>query len=133
MLPHEGTTLLGVTAETRLVHRTRHQQLLIRRPVRAVTAYAFHLPLAERHVRELAHRRCLFPVAASACSQNRSLLQVRSLCIVMHHDVAVGAGHVSRLVCASGPHLSLIHISEPTRLGMISYAVFCLKKKKQIR
>ena len=24
-----------------------------------------------------------------------------------------------------------IHISEPTRLGMISYAVFCLKKKKK--
>src|SRR5665648_925627 len=24
-------------------------------------------------------------------------------------------------------NLSLIHISEPTRLGMISYAVFCLK------
>src|SRR5450756_1845534 len=24
-------------------------------------------------------------------------------------------------------YLSLIHISEPTRLGMISYAVFCLK------
>src|SRR5450756_2753394 len=30
-----------------------------------------------------------------------------------------------------GVDLSLIHISEPTRLGMISYAVFCLKKKKQ--
>src|SRR5450756_2376953 len=33
---------------------------------------------------------------------------------------------------ADGPktgQLSLIHISEPTRLGMISYAVFCLKKK----
>src|SRR5450756_1582241 len=26
--------------------------------------------------------------------------------------------------------LSLIHISEPTRLGMISYALFCLKKTK---
>src|SRR5450759_5988324 len=26
-----------------------------------------------------------------------------------------------------GYMLSLIHISEPTRLGMISYAVFCLK------
>src|SRR5660397_77947 len=26
--------------------------------------------------------------------------------------------------------LSLIHISEPTRLRRISYAVFCLKKKK---
>src|SRR5665254_20144 len=27
------------------------------------------------------------------------------------------------------PRLSLIHISEPTRLLSISYAVFCLKKK----
>src|SRR5450756_2964401 len=34
-------------------------------------------------------------------------------------------------VCVGSPQwLSLIHISEPTRLGMISYAVFCLKKKK---
>src|SRR5665648_1214968 len=32
---------------------------------------------------------------------------------------------------ATAIDLSLIHISEPTRLGMISYAVFCLKKKKQ--
>eukprot|EP00658_Telonema_sp_P-2_P009894 TRINITY_DN13697_c0_g1_i3.p1 TRINITY_DN13697_c0_g1~~TRINITY_DN13697_c0_g1_i3.p1 ORF type:complete len:263 (-),score=56.65 TRINITY_DN13697_c0_g1_i3:28-816(-) len=34
---------------------------------------------------------------------------------------------------ASGLHrdLSLIHISEPTRLLSISYAVFCLKKKKK--
>ena len=31
----------------------------------------------------------------------------------------------------TGRYLSLIHISEPTRLGMISYAVFCLKKKKE--
>ena len=28
-------------------------------------------------------------------------------------------------------YLSLIHISEPTRLRRISYAVFCLKKKKK--
>ena len=28
--------------------------------------------------------------------------------------------------------LSLIHISEPTRLLSISYAVFCLKKKKNM-
>src|SRR5450756_2684570 len=32
---------------------------------------------------------------------------------------------------ATPRELSLIHISEPTRLGMISYAVFCLKKKKK--
>ena len=31
-----------------------------------------------------------------------------------------------------GIWLSLIHISEPTRQAEISYAVFCLKKKKQI-
>src|SRR5450756_2702901 len=37
---------------------------------------------------------------------------------------------VSTVVPAYG--LSLIHISEPTRLGMISYAVFCLKKKKTV-
>ena len=30
----------------------------------------------------------------------------------------------------SPQYLSLIHISEPTRLLSISYAVFCLKKKK---
>ena len=29
------------------------------------------------------------------------------------------------------PVLSLIHISEPTRQEAISYAVFCLKKKKK--
>src|SRR5678816_4211122 len=29
-------------------------------------------------------------------------------------------------------NLSLIHISEPTRLLSISYAVFCLKKKKTL-
>src|SRR5678815_955654 len=32
---------------------------------------------------------------------------------------------------APGMDLSLIHISEPTRLLSISYAVFCLKKKKR--
>ena len=36
-----------------------------------------------------------------------------------------GDHHIPRL------ELSLIHISEPTRQEAISYAVFCLKKKKQ--
>ena len=31
---------------------------------------------------------------------------------------------------SSDDNLSLIHISEPTRHAQISYAVFCLKKKK---
>eukprot|EP00658_Telonema_sp_P-2_P050651 TRINITY_DN38674_c0_g1_i1.p1 TRINITY_DN38674_c0_g1~~TRINITY_DN38674_c0_g1_i1.p1 ORF type:complete len:153 (-),score=36.91 TRINITY_DN38674_c0_g1_i1:84-542(-) len=33
---------------------------------------------------------------------------------------------------AAANNLSLIHISEPTRLLSISYAVFCLKKKKKV-
>src|SRR5450756_627755 len=43
-----------------------------------------------------------------------------------------GSVHVLRGPAIDGLRfqLSLIHISEPTRLGMISYAVFCLKKKK---
>src|SRR5450756_63418 len=43
---------------------------------------------------------------------------------------AVLALTVSALLLVRFPDLSLIHISEPTRLGMISYAVLCLKKKK---
>src|SRR5450759_4998433 len=46
-----------------------------------------------------------------------------------------GKGSVSHILASvlqeagykTGLYLSLIHISEPTRLGMISYAVFCLK------
>src|SRR5450756_3044716 len=52
-----------------------------------------------------------------------------------HGDVPVGAVVVldGEVIAAGGNErelrqLSLIHISEPTRLGMISYAVFCLKK-----
>src|SRR5450756_56767 len=37
-------------------------------------------------------------------------------------------GQRDRFLMSLGLGLSLIHISEPTRLGMISYAVFCLKK-----
>ena len=37
-------------------------------------------------------------------------------------------GEMAQVVREATLLLSLIHISEPTRLGMISYAVFCLKK-----
>eukprot|EP00658_Telonema_sp_P-2_P009080 TRINITY_DN13433_c0_g1_i3.p1 TRINITY_DN13433_c0_g1~~TRINITY_DN13433_c0_g1_i3.p1 ORF type:complete len:107 (-),score=39.26 TRINITY_DN13433_c0_g1_i3:13-333(-) len=39
--------------------------------------------------------------------------------------------HCAAAVCCLSVLLSLIHISEPTRLLSISYAVFCLKKKKK--
>ena len=37
--------------------------------------------------------------------------------------------HLNDRMGLSAVHLSLIHISEPTRQEAISYAVFCLKKK----
>ena len=43
--------------------------------------------------------------------------------------VFVNEGEVAD-VLSPGMYLSLIHISEPTRPLYISYAVFCLKKKK---
>eukprot|EP00658_Telonema_sp_P-2_P082636 TRINITY_DN8772_c0_g1_i1.p1 TRINITY_DN8772_c0_g1~~TRINITY_DN8772_c0_g1_i1.p1 ORF type:complete len:138 (+),score=41.42 TRINITY_DN8772_c0_g1_i1:475-888(+) len=39
------------------------------------------------------------------------------------------SGRTSPSSSSAAEHLSLIHISEPTRLLSISYAVFCLKKK----
>src|SRR5665648_465060 len=45
--------------------------------------------------------------------------------VLVVEDVTTTGGSVREVI-----DLSLIHISEPTRLGMISYAVFCLKKKK---
>src|SRR5678816_2247509 len=41
-----------------------------------------------------------------------------------------GRGLITADWGTSENNLSLIHISEPTRLLSISYAVFCLKKKK---
>ncbi len=47
---------------------------------------------------------------------------------VKANGYGLGAVEVARRLAGAG--LSLIHISEPTRLRRISYAVFCLKKKK---
>src|SRR5450759_972615 len=44
-------------------------------------------------------------------------------------EAAAGVKIVTGVSNGTYQILSLIHISEPTRLGMISYAVFCLKKK----
>eukprot|EP00658_Telonema_sp_P-2_P023652 TRINITY_DN19482_c0_g1_i2.p1 TRINITY_DN19482_c0_g1~~TRINITY_DN19482_c0_g1_i2.p1 ORF type:complete len:195 (-),score=32.23 TRINITY_DN19482_c0_g1_i2:98-682(-) len=46
-------------------------------------------------------------------------------------DILVTLKGVANYILISTLALSLIHISEPTRLLSISYAVFCLKKKKK--
>src|SRR5678816_3307591 len=74
------------------------------------------------HIRSFAlderRRRAVWPGAPVRCITNELLpgLERDGECL------AVG--------CVVRTLLSLIHISEPTRLLSISYAVFCLKKKK---
>ena len=53
-----------------------------------------------------------------------------------HHSVQLANTYKNGMYATTGVHphlanLSLIHISEPTRLLSISYAVFCLKKKNK--
>src|SRR5674476_309464 len=79
----------------------------------------------------------------------RVLIAHAYVCHICSHDDAHDVDHIipwaewtrtdlsvddaSNLAPAHGsacPTLSLIHISEPTRQAEISYAVFCLKKKK---
>src|SRR5678816_1202608 len=51
--------------------------------------------------------------------------------ILISNFMAILLQHLSlKLGIVTGRDLALIHISEPTRLLSISYAVFCLKKKK---
>eukprot|EP00658_Telonema_sp_P-2_P063216 TRINITY_DN51934_c0_g1_i1.p1 TRINITY_DN51934_c0_g1~~TRINITY_DN51934_c0_g1_i1.p1 ORF type:complete len:134 (-),score=42.42 TRINITY_DN51934_c0_g1_i1:37-438(-) len=58
-------------------------------------------------------------------------------CAAIERDNRTLVNRMSRIMKRTGidngkPHeLSLIHISEPTRLLSISYAVFCLKKKNK--
>eukprot|EP00658_Telonema_sp_P-2_P039354 TRINITY_DN28161_c0_g1_i1.p1 TRINITY_DN28161_c0_g1~~TRINITY_DN28161_c0_g1_i1.p1 ORF type:complete len:133 (-),score=5.35 TRINITY_DN28161_c0_g1_i1:3-401(-) len=54
-----------------------------------------------------------------------------SIAIVQHRSKVPGIGGRASKIPGSVRELSLIHISEPTRLLSISYAVFCLKKKKR--
>ena len=49
--------------------------------------------------------------------------------LVARTAVALAGYDAEILFVDDSTDLSLIHISEPTRLRRISYAVFCLKKK----
>src|SRR5665648_565162 len=83
--------------------------------------------------------RMLAPTIEKLAEENRGKLKVCKLNTDENQKMAAQYGiqgiptlivfkegkEVGRTV---GVMLSLIHISEPTRLGMISYAVFCLKK-----
>src|SRR5450756_2045290 len=84
----------------------------------------------------LESRRMEFSAYASSGPERSSSVRCASASLRRAaRPAGVRRTHTSRL--SSGPgclaiapvcSLSLIHISEPTSLGMISYAVFCLKK-----
>src|SRR5450759_5336315 len=58
-----------------------------------------------------------------------SIKEIAEKYIKLHDEDMAALGVVTPTVTPKATeHMSLIHISEPTRLGMISYAVFCLKK-----
>ena len=50
----------------------------------------------------------------------------------LQHEALLSQKNEMNLSAKQVIALSLIHISEPTRRTPISYAVFCLKKKKQM-
>src|SRR5450756_160582 len=57
---------------------------------------------------------------------------IKSIFNMSLYAIAIGGtSFIYHYYAVTTLQLSLIHISEPTRLGMISYAVFCLKKKKK--
>src|SRR5450756_2294093 len=74
---------------------------------------------------------CQVLISAVQTANSRQGIQRVGLHAVaqVHEDVIQQT--VAVLVGGQDIHMALIHISEPTRLGMISYAVFCLKKKKK--
>src|SRR5678816_2220969 len=60
--------------------------------------------------------------------KNRKLVDVQKIFHLMEQRTLSAAYKFYCSKVHNSAHLSLIHISEPTRLLSISYAVFCLKK-----
>ena len=65
--------------------------------------------------------------------KSKTNVQINNKNVKLYRDISYGKGIPnSKLdIITPADMLSLIHISEPTRQAEISYAVFCLKKKKK--
>ena len=70
------------------------------------------------------------PMAEEMRSVSRHVNATTGAVVAMQTAVIIAEEKAADHVC-NNVNLSLIHISEPTRLLSISYAVFCLKKKKK--
>eukprot|EP00658_Telonema_sp_P-2_P022551 TRINITY_DN19015_c0_g1_i1.p1 TRINITY_DN19015_c0_g1~~TRINITY_DN19015_c0_g1_i1.p1 ORF type:complete len:102 (+),score=24.52 TRINITY_DN19015_c0_g1_i1:153-458(+) len=90
---------------------------MIRRPPRSTLSSSS----AASDVYKRQHITCIYYVRSS-----KFLLMTKRMWVFQSSSIRLSL----RSLTASS-NLSLIHISEPTRLLSISYAVFCLKKKKK--
>src|SRR5450759_1148030 len=91
----------------------------------AVSRQGTHIAKLDGDLVEALIERAPFTLSAEQVAAVRGLTTSGNGVEVLH--AGAGSGKTSA-VLGTVRQLSLIHISEPTRLGMISYAVFCLKK-----
>ena len=95
------------------------------------------IDLSQHHTVTLLHRRDVFNAAPDSLSAMRNLvasgkmqLSIGQIAGFETDNAKLSALQITDVNGVTAPlPLSLIHISEPTRLLSISYAVFCLKKK----
>eukprot|EP00658_Telonema_sp_P-2_P066656 TRINITY_DN55622_c0_g1_i1.p1 TRINITY_DN55622_c0_g1~~TRINITY_DN55622_c0_g1_i1.p1 ORF type:complete len:260 (-),score=64.04 TRINITY_DN55622_c0_g1_i1:82-861(-) len=84
----------------------------------------------EEHAAQVGRLEAELEAVKTGGSRDQSMLtDAQRKVTELEADVAVRARQVAQKLAAL--ELSLIHISEPTRLLSISYAVFCLKKKNK--
>src|SRR5678816_229342 len=88
------------------------------------------------HVQSVVERRNTIPILSNvlieARDDNSIRLMATDLDLQVDESVPANVDQPGATTVPAHTLLSLIHISEPTRLLSISYAVFCLKKKKKI-
>src|SRR5665647_2147886 len=110
--------------------------------MRSLPAFLLMFVAATGYAQTLPHHQLkivLHPERHSLAAEDRITLPPgtpRILDFVLHRDLHPAAPDAEIRAVKGAPedwlqqYLSLIHISEPTRRTPISYAVFCLKKKK---
>src|SRR4029450_7153486 len=111
MVPQEGAPLFRVAGEAVVVQRVFLEQRRRDRAVRIVARGAGHLPLAHRHVRAPHRLRALLQMTGAAGLDLVVLGELMLRRDVLHQRVAVGTGHIARLVTAPLPE-------DPGPLGM---------------
>src|SRR5678810_90755 len=124
---------LVLLEEGRAVNALQHLPLRIATPIRARRVRELEM----LHARRVGHVRAAAQIDERAIRVRRDDLVVAQLGKALEFERVIhetllrfGAIHFfanERILL----RLSLIHISEPTRQAEISYAVFCLKKKKK--